>query len=96
MRMWISLLTLIVFLAPIATHAAVTDAAIFPNEVQIVPSLPIVGAPLKVYAIIHNNGTTDIEGAATFSMDGVVIAQKPISIRAAGVLEEVCIMVWEN
>ncbi len=85
----IILLASLAVLAPIATNAAVTDVAVSAEEIQIVPPLPIAHAPLKVYGVIHNNGTADVEGIVTFAIDGVVIAQKPISLRASGVPEEV-------
>lgn len=74
----------IMLVAPLATHAALEyDLGVEHDDIRLSGGQVVVGKVMNVIARIHNYGTEDAKGYATFTQGGAVIGQsQEVSILA--------------
>ncbi|GEM_PF-4348300 len=89
MRRVVPLVMLVFLLAPTQVFAVTYDMVVEASSIIIAPLKPHVGQLAKVYVIVKNIGTQDVEGIVVFNDGDKLIGRKSLSLKAGGSNEDV-------
>jgi PKD domain len=80
-RLTLLLLSLLLFIPILPTHASSGDLSISDADVWFTNSFFLEGNPTRIWASIHNNSNADLLGTVRFTTkDGLIGSDQPISI----------------
>ena len=76
---------------PCFVFAADYSVSVGAADIFLVPDPPFVGDTVRIYTVINNTGTKDVEGEAVFRDGSTRLGTKPFSVRVNGRSDEVWI-----
>lgn len=85
----IGLFSVLALAVPLWSAHAACSLPVVSSDISVVPSKPLLNQSVRIYVTIRPECSQDVEGAATFFIDGEQMTAKPLSIKAQSVPEEV-------
>jgi hypothetical protein len=89
MKKSIGFLSFVLLVAPVWSAHAACNLPVNASHISAVPILPAINQSVRIYVSIQPECSQDVEGAATFFIDGEQLTGKPLSIKAQSLPEEV-------